>query len=282
VLIEGAVLRVGTASIRVRIAGEEKPLTIRAALREDLVPGEIASVELGKRWRYAGHEYAAGRLVGVRLDVASLGLVPLPVHEHGRWSPEAGGDDPMFGVSPEVRRILPREPLPDCEMEQVIPGADLDDPWGETDPAIMSSDLANMGDIQGGWQVLERAVAQDLRYLDGHAHMGNLRLRGQRSEWALAMAARHYAVGVAIGRSFLPPGFAGYLRGINIHNRPFLRCLHGLALAQGAGGDHAAAEATLRELLRFDPQDRSGAQILLHELAAGDTSRWAFDEEDRV
>lgn len=274
---EAAVLKVTQTAVRVRLIGEDEPVTIRALVYDGIVPGEIATVDIAKRWRFSRHDYASGRITAVRLDVARLGLVPLPLHDQGAWLPTPIEPDEIFGVSAAVHATLPRTALPECEMEQIIPGEDPDDPdWG-TDPAILSSDLANAGDMDEAAEVLARAVALDLRYLDGHAHMGNLLLRYGRDDYHVGMALRHYAVGAAIGRSFLPPGFSGYLRAGSVNNRPFHRCLHGLALCQGAAGDHAAAERTLRELLRYDPEDRSGAEQLLDELGRGDTSRWLND-----
>jgi tetratricopeptide (TPR) repeat protein len=276
--MEGAVLRVGPSTVRLRPIGEEEPVTLRpgaSLVGVAPVPGEIAQVEVERRWRYRGHAYASGRLLGARLDVAALGLEPLAVVERGLWSrstAEAAG----VPVSAAVRFLVPRGPLPDCEMEQVIPG-DGPDGNADADPAIAAIDYAEAGRVSEALAVLGRAVALDLRYLDGHAHLGNVVLRRGRRPETVAAAIRHFAVGVAIGRSFLPTGFAGCLRYAMLDNRPFLRCLIGLALCQGASGDHAAAAETARALLRYDPEDRLGAESLLADLARGDTSSWLAD-----
>lgn len=277
IAIEGVILRSGQSSVRLRVFGEEAPVTLRAPWRADLVPGVIATIEIAKRWRYARNEYATGRVLGVTLDIRHLNLVPLAVHVHGQWRPQVATPGEPFGVSPGVFNFLPAAALPDAEMEQVIPGADLDDP--DTDPAICAADLANVGDLDTAFHILGRAVAQDLRYLDGHAHLGHMVLRLPRGGDTLARARLHYTVGAEIGRSFLSPNFTGYLRSVCVDNRPLLRCLHGLALCQGVAGDHKDAEKTLWELLRFDPEDRLGAEELLACLRRGDTRGWAFGDE---
>jgi tetratricopeptide (TPR) repeat protein len=276
---EGVVLKVAQTSVRLRLDGESEPVTLRAELYPVRpVAGETAVVEIERRWRYRGYAYASGRLVSVRLDVAQLGLEPLPVRIHGLWSP-SDADDDMAAVTNGVRRRLSPTPLPDAEMDQIIPGFDLaTDPLGERDWALVAQNLANAGDIAGAIETLARAVAEDLRYLDGHAHLGSVMLRAASREDGLQAARRHYEVGAAIGRSFLPKEFAGYLRAAWIDNRPFLRCLYGLALVQGMQGEYDAAAQTLWEYLRYEPQDRFGAEELLTDLARRDTRRWGFGE----
>lgn len=274
---EGAVWKVGGSSTRLFLAGETEPVTLRAVLPlPEMVPGLVAEVAVDRRWQFKGHAYASGRILSSRLDVATLGLVPLRVRAHGRWRPgPIGDDDELVGVSALARALLPRAPFADCEMEQVIPGYDDDPvPWN-TDPASEAVNWTNDGDIERGLDILARAVVEDLRYLDGHAHLGSVVLR--RGPGARERALRHYTIGAAIGRSFLPDGFQGCLRSAWVDNRPCLRCLHGLARCQGAIRDVAAARATLLELLRFDPEDRIGAEILIGDLDNGRHGTWMRD-----
>ena len=193
--IEGTVLKAGTSSVRLQPFAESEPITLRTTLAEVVpVPGEIALVEVSKRWRYRGHTYATGRILASTFDVDRLGLKPLTVYMRGLWSPEPDEPDKPyeFSVSPRVRALLPATPLPDLEMEQVIPGFDLENTFSETDPAILSIEFARQGNMEAAWQILDEALAADLRYLDGHAHMGNLLLRDGRSERNVAAAQRHY------------------------------------------------------------------------------------------
>ena len=71
---------------------------------------------------------------------------------------------------------------------------------------------------------------------------------------------------VAVGRSVISEEFRqdnGMLPGGWIENRPFLRALHGLMIAQRSLYETAAAIQTARELCAFDPEDRMGARMLL-------------------
>lgn len=79
-----------------------------------------------------------------------------------------------------------------------------------------------------------------------------------------AYAFAHTAV--AIGRRVFPPEFspgADQLSGGWFENRPFLRALHGLMLAEGAVGNRDAAIQVGRELLGYDPEDRMGVRLEL-------------------
>ncbi len=81
-----------------------------------------------------------------------------------------------------------------------------------------------------------------------------------------AFAFAHAAV--AIARSVFPKEFVPGTDRLPdgwTQNRPFLRALHGLMLAQDAVFDRRAAIATARELIAFDPDDRMGARLSLPE-----------------
>jgi hypothetical protein len=57
-------------------------------------------------------------------------------------------------------------------MEQVLPGADAEDPF--SDPMIESNDRKDGGDIEGADKILMHLCQTDLRCLDAHAHLGNI------------------------------------------------------------------------------------------------------------
>jgi hypothetical protein len=59
-------------------------------------------------------------------------------------------------------------------MEQVLPGENPDDPF--SDPIIESNDLKASGDTLGARKILMDLCQKDLRCLDAHAHLGNIRL----------------------------------------------------------------------------------------------------------
>ena len=57
-------------------------------------------------------------------------------------------------------------------MEQVLPGADWEDPF--SDPILEANDLKDGGDMEGAFKILMDLCQADLRCLDAHAHLGNL------------------------------------------------------------------------------------------------------------
>lgn len=93
-----------------------------------------------------------------------------------------------------------------------------------------------------------------------HFAMSKLDTGDQLEAFVFAHAA------VAVARSIFPKEFnpkTHRLPGGWVTNRPFLRALHGLMVAQNAVSTHDAAIATARELIAFDPDDRMGARLSL-------------------
>lgn len=71
---------------------------------------------------------------------------------------------------------------------------------------------------------------------------------------------------VAIGRNAFPENFkrgTDRLPGGFVQNRPFLRAVHGLMLAQAALGDRISAISTGYELIGYDDEDRMEARFSL-------------------
>jgi hypothetical protein len=83
------------------------------------------------------------------------------------------------------RPIIAWGPRPEFEMEQVLPGADAEDPF--SDPIIESNDRKDAGDIEGANKILMDLCQADLRCLDAHAHLGNIAF----DHWP-KLAIRHY------------------------------------------------------------------------------------------
>ena len=95
----------------------------------------------------------SGDLLSSRLDVAALGLVPLRLEPQWDWDPE----EEYWGEEGEpieawARPIIARGPRPAFEMEQVLPGADPDDP--DVDPVIEANELKDAGDPRAARAIL--------------------------------------------------------------------------------------------------------------------------------
>ncbi len=266
--VELVALSVKERAARCRLLGSDRVITLRARRLWDVVPGEIIVVKSRKQWSYAGHPYLSGEIESARLDASALGLVPLRLTDQGIWNPE----DEYWGeegdpIEAWAESIIARGPRPAFEMEQVLPGADPDDPDG--DPITDSNDLRNAGDHEQAHRILMELCQADLRCLDAHAHLGNFVFdhRPQR-------AIRHYAVGVRIGELSIGSDFDGLLPWGLIDNRPFLRCMHGFCLCLWRLGQFEEAERVFDRMLWLNPSDNQGARFLIDEVR----ERRAWDE----
>ena len=202
-------------------------------------------VEQTARWVYS-------RFAPANIEIPEpLGLTP-----HGEWDPAAEyWGEPGEPIHPLCRTVIAAGPRPSFEMEQVIPGADEDD-W-DSDPIVDAADLHHAGHHRKAIRVLEDALAIDVRCIDAWGHLGLIAFNTRGP----GPAAEFYQTGVAVAEASLPAGFGGVLPWGWIDNRPFLRCLHGLALCAWRQRRWDDAEAMFTARMWLDP---SGA---LNDLA---------------
>jgi len=258
------VLACKSNAIRCRVPGTQRELTLRTAVRDE-VPGEIITVTPAKQWTHAGHPYLSGKVEKSGLDVAALGLAPLALRPEGDWDP----DEEYWGEEGEpidewAQPIIARGKRPMFEMEQIIPGQDPED--FDSDPIVEAAELKDAGERGEAEELLMGLLAQDLRCLDAHAHLGNFEFKHRPKQ-----ALRHYAVGVAIGELTLGAKFDGVLSWGLIDNRPFLRCLLGLGISWWRLGARDQAEVIFRRMLWLNPSDNQGARFNLAAVEAGKT-----------
>jgi len=273
--VEAAVLKVGTASVRIRILGEDGQITLRSRDVWEIAPGHIITARIEKRWTFRGDAYASGRIEEVRIDVARLGLVPLPLtggelvdlREH--YEPVRRPDP----YAPLWRRLTGR-PRPWYEMDGIAWAAfPVDDP--EACPTHEAVVLQERGDVEGARALLMHVVLRDLRCLDAHAHLGNL-VFDHWPEHALV----HYEIGVRIGELSLPPPFDGVLPWSSLYNRPFLRCLHGFGLCLWRLGRVDEAVRVFERILALNPNDNQGARFCWYDVRAGLTWEAAQERDE--
>ena len=258
---------------RCRILGTEREITLRSGDVWKMVSGEIVTVRARKQWRYAGHPYLSGNVESHRLDVATLGLVPLRLEDEWTWDPaeEYWGEEGE-PIEEWAKPIIARGPRPSFEMEQVLPGADPND-W-DSDPILEASDLHAAGDRLGAQKLLVEMLAADLRCLDAHGHLGNFAFDHRPEE-----AIRHYEAGVRIGELSLGADFDGLLPWGRIDNRPFLRCMHGFGLCLWRLGREDEAADLFERMLWLNPTDNQGIRFLLPQVRAGEC--WEDHRGDR-
>jgi hypothetical protein len=269
--VELIVLACESNALRCRLLGTAREVTLRTAVRDE-VPGGIITVMPTKQLTHARHAYLSGTVLSIRDDVEALGLEPLTLHEQGEWDPETE----YWGEEGEpieewAKPIIARGKWPMLEMEQVLPGVDPED--FDSDPIVEASELNAAGDRAGAREVLMKLLAQDLRCLDAHAHLGNFAFDRSPVE-----AQRHYEIGMSIGAFSLGRKFDGVLAWGLIDNRPFLRCLHGVGLCSWRSGNTREAAAVFRKMLWLNPSDNQGARFNLAAVEAGKT--WEEMEGD--
>lgn len=260
--IELVVLSVKQKAARCRLLGGDGTITFRAGRLWDLVPGEIAVVKPGKQWTYGGNPYLSGAIESTRLDAAALGLVPLRLEEVGIWNPaEHYWGEEGEPVEAWAKPIIARGPRPEFEMEQVLPGADPEDPF--SDPIGESNDRKDSGDSEGAYKLLMDLCQADLRCLDAHSHLGNFVFDHRPKD-----AIRHYEAGFRIGELSLGADFDGVLPWGWIDNRPFLRCMHGFGLCLWRLGRFEEAGRIFDRMLWLNPSDNQGVRFLVDQVRA--------------
>jgi hypothetical protein len=261
--VELVVLSVKQQAARCRLRESGQAVTVRGSRLWDVVPGEIAVVRPRKQWIYARHPYLSGEVERTRLDVHALGLAALKLEARDTWNPA----DQYWGEEGEpiedwAKPIIAWGPRPEFEMEQVLPGADAEDPF--SDPITESNDRKDSGDIEDAKKILMDLCQSDLRCLDAHAHLGNIAF-----DHRPAMAIRHYDVGFRIGELSLGESFDGLLPWGWIDNRPFLRCMNGFGLCLWRLGRFEEAREIFKRMLWLNPSDNQGVRFLIDNVRAG-------------
>lgn len=159
--------------------------------------------------------------------------------------------------------MIARGARPQFEMEQVLPGADPDDPF--SDPIGASNDRRDSGDAVGAHKQLMDLCQADLRCLDAHSHLGNFAFDHRPKD-----AIRHYEAGFRIGELSLGEAFAGVLPWGCIDNRPFLRCMHGFGLCLWRLKRFGEAGRIFDRMLWLNPSDNQGVRFLVDQVRAKD------------
>ncbi len=173
---------------------------------------------------------------------------PLGLTPHGDWDPatEYWGE-PGEPIHALCQTVIAAGARPSFEMEQVIPGADEDD-W-DSEPIIAAADLHHARHHREAIRILEDALAIDKRCIDARSHLGLVAFNTRGP----GPAAELYQTGVAFAETSLPASFGGVLPWGWTDNRPFLRCLHGLALCAWRQRRWNEAEAMFIARVWLDP-----------------------------
>jgi len=240
---DAAVLKRKSQHALLQVLGTNERLWLRNRDLWHVMPGHVVHVKVDRRLRCPVHvPCVQGHILDVRVDPAALGLPPLQVELR-------------------VANNLGERAF---EMERIWPGAHHGD-----DPIQEAVGLSRDGECAKAKQLLMDVLADDLRCLDAHAHLGNIEfLVYPQHAWL------HYAIGVAIGDHALGPGFSGELPWRYTGNRPFLRSVFGLGLSWWRLERDQEARAAFERLMSLDPMDELNAMPCWRDVRRG----YAWDE----
>jgi hypothetical protein len=234
-------------------------------------------------------EVVPGRLQqGVSQRVARAAAAGVPAaRSWGERDPaEAGavmpGDSDGDTGSGWWQRVAAAGARPDCILPDPYPPGCSPDGYVPVDRALDERDTT--GDTVRYHRALEGIVRREPRDIDAWAHLGNHYLdlaapdrtpplgvppagERQRRSW-LRTALGCYQTAVSVAELALPDPFGGFLAWGHLDNRPFLRALHGMALALWQLDRFEEAEQTLLNMLWLNPADNQGARELLAAVRA--------------
>ncbi|MGI8807092.1 MAG: hypothetical protein ACR2KK_04505 [Acidimicrobiales bacterium] len=203
------------------------------------------------------------RFASVTVDMGP----PLALQPMGDWDPaEEYWGEPGEPLDPLSEVVFAAGVRPCFEMEQVLPGVEPDD-W-DTDPIVEAADLHRAGSDREAIRLLEGLLAIDPRCIDAWGHLGLIAF----DTTGPGAAAKLYDTGIAVAEQSLPEGFAGVLPWAMVDNRPFLRCLYGLALCAWRQRRWDDAEAMLTARVWLDPTGPRDALACLEPVCAH--TRW--------
>lgn len=258
--VELVVLLVKERAARCRLPMSPRIITLRTSDCWQCVPGQLVTVDPNKQWTHSGHPYLSGKISSWRIDAAALQLQPLELYQIGTWE-SARSIATEQGVRTDVRTIAATESRMVFEMQQILPGRDLDDLV--YDPIIEANDLRDAQEFTEARSLLAGLLESDLRCLDAHAHLGSMCF-----DWEAQRALHHFEVGVGIGKLTVDESFVGLLPWFKLNNRPFLRCLNGYGLCLWRSGRWEEAQKTFETMLDLDPEDALDARSSLQLVVA--------------
>ena len=125
-------------------------------------------------------------------------------------------------------------------------------------------DHLDEGNLLEAARIFKSVLAQMPDHIDAIHHLAMISLDHGFTDQAREL----WEQSVRIGRKAFSPDFQygqDHLKWIDLDNRPFLRCLHGLALAKYHNGQVEDALQLFMELLSLNPNDNQGVRSMAIE-----------------
>ena len=215
--ITAIVLKCNEQSLRIRELGQEEQVTFRCSSYDAwlIAPGQLVEVTLNKKWVWGGNPYASGKIERVWTDVAALNLEPLPLSDEGVvdlaevYEPFEPGD-PYY----EMWTFFASTPRRDFEFHEIAWGAGVGVDPDDHDTCLVA-DAADIGahDPGAARELLMEVLLADVRCIDAHVHLGNLKFdrTPQRRARYQSVNGRKALCAVS-GSGRRPPGLRDYAR----------------------------------------------------------------------
>lgn len=108
---------------------------------------------------------------------------------------------------------------------------------------------------------LESIIEEDPEFIDAYVSLGWKKMLG----YNYGEAIMYFTLGYKKGNTLVPKGFNGTIDYAELDNRPFLRAMHGLAVALMNIKAYDRAEKILKMHLQYDADDHIGVRGLLTE-----------------
>lgn len=274
-LMKGVVLKCNASSIRILLPGDDGTVTLRTSHFDAwrIAPGQFVEIEPTKQWQWRDDAYASGTIKRVWTDIPAIGLDPLPLTDHG-LSTLSETCEPFTKPDPyaETWAFLSPVQRREFEFDPIAWGASVGIDQEDVDTHLIT-DAARLSayNPDAARTLLMQALVSDLRCIDAHVHLGNLRF-GERPEEALV----HYEIAVAVGNLSLGPEFNGLLRWAYLYNRPYLRALHGYGLCLWRLGNPGAASHVFERIFSLNPTDNQGVRFCWDDIR--NDRAWKPDE----
>jgi len=167
-----------------------------------------------------------------------------------------------------VRRRTAEDPPRDCSDR--APALAIQSRWHPDDfdsnPIVEVSEHHKAGDRAGAHEILMKLLAEDLRCLDAHAHLGNFAFKHLPK-----LALQHYEMGVAIGALSFGTSFDGFCPGGSSTTVPSSAACMAPASVRGISERRRIAAEVFKNMLRLNSGDHQGSSFNLAAVEARKT-----------
>jgi len=258
------VLKLTNTGFRARDLDSNKSVTVKIRANRDI--GELNTIvfSVEKEWTFKKNTYLSGSITDSRFVLEHINV---PGHEftvEGLWDPrEFFGDDAEECFFDYLAEGLREEYVFNDYTGYGFYGTDRD-------PVFEAVDADSLPER---YDILTKLWEDYPQCIDALVHIGHLYLDYWNS---LQHALNCYRTAIHIAEKNLPEDFNGVMPWICLENRPYLRALHGLCLAQWRMKDFDEAYKTAEKLLRICPGDNIGIRLIMEPIA----SRREWREDD--